>query len=190
VGSAPAAARVRAFLALEIPPEIRAGIRELIRRLEPRVRGVRWVRAEGIHVTLRFLGPSSPAALAAVEERVRPAARACPRGEARVGGLGLFPERGAPRVLWLAVALPEPVLALQRVCEEAAAAAGFEPETRPFRSHLTLGRWRGRAPRPDLADVDLGTMPIDRLVLFRSQLHPKGAIYTPLQTYPCGTNDG
>jgi 2'-5' RNA ligase len=87
-------------------------------------------------------------------------------------------------VLWLGVELPAPVLALQAACEAAAVAEGFEPETRPFRSHLTLGRWRERAPRPALPDVDLGTLALRELVLFRSQLRPSGAVYTGIARFP------
>ena len=87
------------------------------------------------------------------------AAAACPPAEAQVAGLGTFPERGSPRVLWLGLAVPAAILDLQRACERAARAAGFEREERPFRAHLTLGRWRDRAPRPELPPADLGTTP-------------------------------
>jgi 2'-5' RNA ligase len=88
--------------------------------------------------------------------------------------------------LWLALEVPPPVLGLQRACERAARAAGFEREERPFRAHLTLGRWRNRASRPELPPADLGMTRLDTLVLFQSDLRPDGAVYTALVRLPLG----
>jgi 2'-5' RNA ligase len=103
-----------------------------------------------------------------------------------VGEVGLFPERGSPRVLWLGVRLPQPVFVLQAACERAAVEAGFAPEPRPFRPHLTLGRFKERARRPEPPARDLGATRLDALVLFRSQLQQGGAVYTPLERFPLG----
>jgi 2'-5' RNA ligase len=89
-------------------------------------------------------------------------------------------------VLWIGLEVPAPVLDLQRACERAARAAGFEREARPFQAHLTLGRWRDRAPRPDFPPSDLGTTRLDTLVLFESDLRPDGAVYTPLARFALG----
>jgi len=179
--------RVRAFVALELE----AGVREAIGALQARfagLAGLRLVRPEGVHLTLRFLGASTAKQLATVAERLASAAPACPPFAARIGGLGTFPERGAPRVLWLGVELPAPALELQRACERAARAAGFEKEDRPFAPHLTLGRWRERAPRPSLPPAELGPARVEALVLFRSQTRPDGAVYTPLQRFTLGAS--
>jgi 2'-5' RNA ligase len=177
---------VRAFLALPLPEDVRQAIGELQTRLRPRLGGIRLVRAEGLHLTLRFLGPTSPAQVAALREPLAHAAATCPRCEARVAGLGTFPERGSPRVLWLGLEVTESVMALQAACERAAVAAGFPPEDRPFRPHLTLGRWRERESRPELPGADLGEARVDALVLFRSELRSGGALYTPLERFPLG----
>ena len=179
-----APADVRAFVALELDARLRQAIGELQRRLRPRLGGIRLVRPEGIHLTLRFLGPTSPAQIETLRPLLAAAAAACPPAEVRVAGIGTFPERGSPRVLWLGLDVPPTILELQRACERAARAAGFEREVRPFRAHLTLGRWRDRAPRPDLPAADLGTTRLDALVLFQSDLKPDGAVYTPLVGLP------
>src|SRR5262249_59930183 len=119
------------------PPPLKDATARLCESLRPRVPGLRFVRSEGFHFTLRFLGRTTRAQIDGLERRLRAAAAACPPGEARVAGLGLFPERGRPRVLWLGVELPPPVLTLQAACETAALAQRVEPPTRPFRSHLT-----------------------------------------------------
>jgi 2'-5' RNA ligase len=182
-----APSEVRAFVALELDPRLHEAIGELQARLRPRLGAIRLVRPEGIHLTLRFLGPTSPAQVETLRPLLTAAAVACPPAEVRVSGLGTFPERGSPRVLWLGLEAPPSVLDLQRDCEGAARAAGFEREERPFKAHLTLGRWRDRAPRPDLPAADLGTTRLETLVLIRSDLRPEGAVYTPLARFGLGT---
>lgn len=171
--------KIRAFVAFELDERLRAAIAALQDRFRA-LAGLRLVRPEGVHLTLRFLGWSTRPQLEAIAPRVAAAAEACAPFEARVAGLGTFPERGAPRVLWLGVALPPEVLELQRACERAARDAGFEAEERAFAPHLTLGRFRERVKHPRLDAVDLGPTRIETLVLFRSVPQRDGAVYTPL----------
>ncbi|MBI3932857.1 MAG: RNA 2',3'-cyclic phosphodiesterase [Acidobacteria bacterium] len=180
-------ATVRAFVALEVDDAMRARVAGSMEQLREQIRGVRWVARQAIHVTLRFLGESTREALDRVARDLRAVAAACPLAEARVAGLGVFPERGSPRVLWLGLDLPPSVLEMQAQCERAAVAAGFPREDRPFQSHLTLGRWRDRAQRPTLPRLDLGVTALDAVVLFRSELRPTGAVYTPIETFRLGT---
>jgi 2'-5' RNA ligase len=77
-------------------------------------------------------------------------------------------------------------LELQAECERAAVAAGFPPEGRPFRPHVTLGRWRERVRRPAAPAFDLGATPLGPVILFKSDLRPQGAVHTPLRTFPLG----
>jgi RNA 2',3'-cyclic 3'-phosphodiesterase len=181
-----AAGDVRTFVALDLDIRLREAIGDLQARLRPRLGGIRLVRPEGIHLTLRFLGDTSPAQVETMRPLLAAAATACPPVDARVAGLGTFPERGSPRVLWLGLDVPSVAFDLQRACERAARTAGFEREPRPFRAHLTLGRWRDRAPRPDLPPADLGVTRLDALVLFKSDLRPDGAVYTPLARFGLG----
>ena len=178
--------RIRAFVALEVDEAMRSRIVETMAGLRPRFTGLRWVSPAQVHLTLRFLGRADPAVLKEMEQPLVRAAAACPAASVGVSGLGLFPERGRARVLWLGIDLPESVLALQAACEAAAVEAGFEAEDRPFRSHLTLGRWREPASRPRLAELELGPARLDRLVLYRSDLRSTGAVYTPLASFPLG----
>lgn len=174
---------IRAFIALELPAEAKARLADARARLQPRLHGLRWVAASGLHLTLRFLGDSTPRQIDQVATALHAATRACPAGTGRLAGLGVFPERGAPRVLWVGLDLPPPFFALQAACERAARHAGFEPERRAFTPHLTLGRWREPAPRPVLEPLDLGDAVLDRVVLYRSELHPSGAVYTALHAF-------
>ena len=177
---------LRAFVALPIDEELRARISEATEGLKKQLNHVRWVSLENLHLTLRFLGSSSPESLGQLEPALRAATGACPPCEAQVSGLGMFPDGGRPRVLWLGIVLPGPILRLQEACEAAAVAAGFPPESRPFRCHLTLGRFRDGAPRPALPDRQLGSSRLEKLVLFKSDLRRQGAVYTPITEFRLG----
>jgi RNA 2',3'-cyclic 3'-phosphodiesterase len=174
---------VRAFVALEIPSAARAVVADLQQSLRSRFPGLRWLHSETIHLTLRFLADSSPDALACLQPKLAGAAAACPATDVRIAGLGVFPDRGSPRVLWLGVELPGSMLALQRHVEAAAVTCGFAHEDKPFRSHLTLGRWRDRTRRPELPAIDIGSIAIRSLILYKSELRSPHAIHTPLATF-------
>jgi len=179
-------ARIRAFVALELDPGVRGRIAGLIAQLRPSIDGVRWVAPESLHVTVRFLGYAPPAALVLLQGPLAEAAARFPPADAPVRGLGIFPERGRPRVLWLGIAVPPAFAGLQAECERAAVAAGFPPEPRPFRPHLTLARWSQHDRRPPLPPVDLGLARLERLVLFRSMPRRTGSLYTPLAAFELG----
>jgi 2'-5' RNA ligase len=180
--------RLRAFLAVEVPEAPRPAVLDLVRRLKERVDGgIRWVRDDSLHLTLRFFGWTDRPRLDAMREPLAAAARACGPFAMGFRGVGMFPERGRPRVLWVGLELPAQTFALQEACERIAVGAGFPPERRAFQPHLTLGRWKDGGRRPVLPLVtDLGRGTVDHLVLFRSELKPSGAVYTPLDTFPLG----
>jgi 2'-5' RNA ligase len=178
---------VRAFLALELDAELHERLARLVDGLRPRLPGCRFAPVENAHLTLRFLGPASPRALESIARALAPAAAECPAADVPLTGLGTFPPHGAPRILWLGLDLPPPMRALQAACEHAAREAGFEPETRAFRPHLTLGRWRDHVARPRLPEIEPATARVLRLVLFRSDLRPAGAVHTALHAFALGT---
>jgi 2'-5' RNA ligase len=180
------AATLRAFVALEVGAELHAALAELLAGPVAGFRGLKRVRPEGLHLTLRFFGETRADQVEPLAAALAPAAAACPAAAAAATGLGVFPGRGAPRVLWIGLDLPAPVLALQAACERAARGAGFAPERRPFAPHVTLGRWREHAPSPRLPVVSLPPARLSELVLFRSDLEAGGARYTALQRLPLG----
>jgi 2'-5' RNA ligase len=177
---------IRAFLALEIPEESRRGIASLGEAISALLPGARFVAPEAVHLTLRFLGDSPPEALEELARGLEPLAARCPPTTAPVTGLGTFPPRGAPRVLWLGLDLPPAVRELQKGAERVAVRAGFAPERRAFVPHLTLARWREPSSAPRLPPPDLPPVRLERLVLFRSDLRPSGAVHTALRAYSLG----
>jgi RNA 2',3'-cyclic 3'-phosphodiesterase len=188
---------VRIFIAIELPPPVLDRLDDLQARLRQDLpaRWVRWVRPQGMHLTLKFLGENPASRVDAVSAAMVNAAAAHAPFSLSVHGLGCFPNLRRPRVLWVGVEEPAGVLAaLQRDVERALVPLGFSPEARPFSPHLTLGRVRGGA-RGQIealgqvvgrAKARVGEMPVAAIHLMRSDLLPGGAVYTSLSVARLG----
>ena len=182
--------RIRSFIAVDISGEVRKNLEELISELKPKVAGVKWVRPEGIHLTLKFLGGVAPELIPSIREVMEQVAGAAAPFTIEVKGLGAFPGPGRPRVIWVGV--EEPTGALKELAGRVEAGMqrlGFEPEARAFHPHLTLARVRkdGR-PGKELEGLiersrhrPMGSFEVSEMVLFRSDLKPDGAVYTRLE---------
>jgi 2'-5' RNA ligase len=180
---------VRLFLALELPASLRDRLAALQSRLRPTSAGWRWVRPEGIHLTLRFLGEVEAQQDSACRSAWRDAVRPLPPFRFSVEGIGRFPPAGRPRVLWVGVREEGSAGVLQALVgrlERAARECGFPPERRRFSPHLTLAR-AARGGRPEWhggAKESLGErVEVDRVLLFLSELRPSGARYTALDSF-------
>ncbi|MFP4055272.1 MAG: RNA 2',3'-cyclic phosphodiesterase [Candidatus Brocadiia bacterium] len=180
---------MRAFIAIELDPAIRQRLAEAQEPLRQAGGKVKWVGAERMHLTVKFLGEIEEGQVDAVAEAMGAATAAAEPFEIALAGLGSFPPRGAPRVVWAGVRDASGALAdLHRRLEGELEALGFEREKRPFRPHLTLGRVKdrraGRALAPLIAQqesTDFGTQVVDALVLFQSVLSPQGPTHTALR---------
>ena len=169
----------RLFVAVPLSEPARAAVAEVVERIragEPEGRGVRWVRLDGLHITLRFLGPTDESRIDAVAAAVAAAAVGVAPFAIRVSGADAFPPVGRPRTLWLDLDRGvDDLAALAARLDDALAGAGWEREHRPFRAHLTLARADGvRAGPATVAALKAAAAelaiesPIDRLVLFES----------------------
>jgi RNA 2',3'-cyclic 3'-phosphodiesterase len=169
----------RLFVAVPLDDAARSAVEEIVaqvRATEPEGRGVRWVRLDGLHLTLRFLGPTPEARIADLEKAIRTAAADHGTISLRLAGAGAFPATGRPRALWLGVEDgTDQLSALARRLEDELARAGWERDARPFRPHLTLARADGVRSGPAavaaLAAAAQGLAidaTVDRIVLFES----------------------
>jgi 2'-5' RNA ligase len=181
---------IRAFVAVDLDAEARRAAADWLSRLRagPDAAAVRWVRAEALHVTLRFLGNVAAGRIQAIARAVGAEVARIAPFELALGPPKLFPSPRRPRVVALALEPEAPVAALAAAVERGVAAEGFEPEARRFRAHLTLGRIPGaRAPAlPAAADAPRVRLRVGEVVLFRSELSPSGSRYTPLERMPLG----
>ncbi|MBI4594160.1 MAG: RNA 2',3'-cyclic phosphodiesterase, partial [Candidatus Rokubacteria bacterium] len=174
------------------PDAVRAALGAEIAGLRPLARGVAWVAAENLHVTLKFLGEVDPDRLDRVAAALATVASGRAPFDLVVEGLGAFPSATRPRVVWAGLARGAHALAALAVSvEDALAGLGFAREARPFASHVTLGRAREPRPDPSLARAigvaasrAFGAARVDRVTLMGSELHPRGARYTALGAWP------
>ena len=184
---------MRLFVAAELPTDLRGRLESLQRELGEAPLPVRWVRPDGIHLTLKFLGEVAGSkleevttAVASAGGRLRPfrleTVRAVP-----------FPARGTPRLIWVEVGGDiDQARSLAAAIDAATAPFGVPPETRDFNPHLTLGRVKGPG-REGWRDVlervggsMLGGVEVTEYVLFESRLDPGGAVYNAIRRFPLG----
>jgi 2'-5' RNA ligase len=187
---------VRTFIAIELDPDMLAQVSRLQSRLKDDVLPgfVRWVRPEGIHLTLKFLGDVPADKLDDIAEALRTTSAAHAPFSLHIAGMGCFPSPRRPRVVWIGV--DEPSGTLERLyygIERALAPLGFPPEQRRFSPHLTLGRVKRGRSAGELealgeyvtrARVSIGRMEVTAVYLMRSDLRPSGAVYTELAAAP------
>jgi len=186
-----AVAAMRAFLAIPLTsPALEAGT-ELLDDLRAAVGAVRWVRPEGLHLTLHFWPALDGLDVTRVVDAARDPVRRHPRYEMTLGGLGAFPRDGDERVLWLGMRSGEAqTVALQGDVETALESAGFPREQRAYHPHLTLGRPRARlddATRVrwrDFAGFALPPCAVEEVRLYRSHPGPGGSRYEVLERLP------
>jgi RNA 2',3'-cyclic 3'-phosphodiesterase len=174
---------MRLFAALPIPDPARSAIIAYLDRLRRTDWPVRWVKPEGIHLTLKFYGEVVPERLDVIEEALRFAVVGTGPIPLRITELGAFPTASRPRVLWIGVDAPPALELLQDRLERGGEEIGFPPEGVPFNPHVTLGRVREghRLPPGSLhaypAPADTQSVLVDQLVLYESVLTSDGPRY-------------
>lgn len=180
---------MRLFVALDIPDAVRRALRELIARLKTECTGARWVRPEGMHITLKFLGETDAAKL----DSIRAALSSIHSGqvvESHFRGLGFFPNEFHPRVVWCGIESSSNLSQLAARVGRALEPLGFSAESRLFTPHLTLARFNShkgldtlvRAAN-NLKSYNFGSARQPEFHLYQSVLKPSGAEYIRLATF-------
>jgi 2'-5' RNA ligase len=197
-GTAGDAGLRRLFVAVPLAPEACDAVAAVVDRVRTELEGngreVRWVRLDGLHVTLRFLGATSAARLPGIEAALRAAAARVGPFRATVAGAGAFPPSGRPRALWLGVSEGREQLAeLERALQDGLAMDGWDRDPRPFRAHLTLARADGVpagaktvAALIRATDGFSASWDASALTLFESHTGHGPARYEPLLRVPLG----
>ena len=179
---------IRAFIGVQIAPEVRAKISAAINQLEPGIPGIRWVPEDNFHFTLKFLGAIEDSQLESISKALAETVHPFRRFTISAKRLGVFPDLKRARILWVGLEGDE-MPALATSVETVLEPFGFPRETRIFRPHLTVGRWRHpSSSHQELGDklkrwndIEFGESVIDELILFQSVLKPTGAVYRPLK---------
>ncbi len=180
---------MRLFVALDFPSTVRESLRELIARLRPECRAARWVRPEGMHITLKFIGEANAGQLDAIRAALA-AVQSSQPVEMHFRGLGFFPNERRPRVLWCGVEASPNLAPLAAEVDRSLEPLGIPRESREFVPHLTLARLE--SPKgieslvrraTELNSYDFGSARETEFHLIESVLKPAGAEYKRLQSY-------
>jgi 2'-5' RNA ligase len=186
----------RSFVAVEIPAEIQSALARSTARLQKSLPKplIHWVAPQNVHLTLKFLGDVSPANLERLAEALKTEAVAHETFDMSVGGLGAFPNPLRARVIWIGLEAPAALMALLRGVEAVTARLGYTSEDRLFSPHLTIGRVGKNVSGTDFQRIRtslegatvgaLGTLHVDAVHIFKSDLQPGGSVYTHLYTLP------
>ena len=179
----------RLFVALALPEHVRSALTRL-RRGFP---GARWVAEENFHLTLRFIGEVDNRAMDDIAERLDRVRE--PGFDLEIDGFGCFETKGKVRALWARVPASEELLHLQRKIDTALDSVGVPRETRKFKPHITLARFKD-APLDrvnhficESSPFRLDPFPIGSFTLYRSFLNRDGPIYRPEVVYPLDGGD-
>jgi 2'-5' RNA ligase len=195
---------MRIFIGIDLAPEVRARIERFIEGVQGFAPDIRWVRAESLHITLKFIGEQPQERVEAVAESLRQIDRSA--FEIHVSGYGFFPTAKAPRVFWVGIQAGRQLAELAKRIDETVAALGIPREERPYSPHLTLARggsgrssgapkWsKGDGPNAmfstlekrlqSMNEIDFGNTTADEFILYQSQLSPGGSKYTKLHRFP------
>lgn len=182
---------MRTFVAIELDNEIKDSLSTLIRELDTAGRSIRWVKPNGMHLTLKFLGEISQDKITDVESVLGNIAKDYPAFPLSFAGTGTFP-LGArvPRIVWVGIGENETLRTIQTRVENELQKIHFPREKRQYHPHLTLGRVKGPhnletvlKTLSQYKEADFGGMMVTKISLFKSTLKPSGAEYTILSEY-------
>jgi RNA 2',3'-cyclic 3'-phosphodiesterase len=183
---------LRAFLAVRPSDEVLAEIARAAAELAPVSAEVRWLAADGLHVTLKFLGDVPEAEVPGIERALEE--RFCETApiDVELRGLGVFPNWKKPRIVWVGLH-GDGLAGLVDAAERALSPLGFPPEGREFEPHLTIGRLRSMRGWEALSralqaarEQSFGTTRLTEVTLYKSVLRPEGSLYTPLRRFALG----
>ncbi len=192
---------IRAFLAIRLPDDVTAALGHLTDQMvQARVGGLKPVRPENMHLTLKFFGNINARQVESIVDVVTHTVESFRPFTLRLGNVGAYPNNRSPRVLW--VGLDGDVASLQDIHRRIGAVLGqiaIKPDTREFRPHLTIARIRDHASHAERrraaealfsAEFRSGLpVPADRISLIRSVLRPQGPQYTSLAEISLGGNE-
>lgn len=187
---------MRTFIAVDLTDDVIQKITGITKYLKSQTSSsaIKWVSAENLHLTLKFLGEIPESKLEQIKKLARKAVSGIKPFNIAVEGLGMFPNQKKPRVIWLGILSEKPLINLALQLDNALAGAGIPKEKRPFSPHLTIGRIRRSASPDEIIKVGsslsqfkidhLGEVPVDLIRLYQSVLKPQGPIYSPLFDIP------
>ncbi len=187
---------LRTFIAVDFPPETLTKITKIIGyfKTQTPMDALKWVSAENLHLTIKFIGDIPEDKLAQVKMVIKKSLVDKHPFKIGVGGLGMFPNKHNPRVIWLGVTYDQTLRDIHHVLNHSLKSTGIEPDNRDYSPHLTIARIRQRAREETRQEIgatlskfkidSLGEIKINEIILYQSELTRNGPIYTPLLSQP------
>lgn len=183
--------KIRAFIAIEIPDEIREKISDLQSSLKNLGGRISWTKPKNIHLTLKFLGDTDEMLIDEIASELNKIAASINQFQIHVEEIGAFPNFRRPRVLWIgAKSENEELNSLAQQIENSMETLGLKKEARKFSGHLTLGRIKDSTGIQPVMDrlqknqnFEAGLFHVKEFFLIKSELHPAGSIYTKLKNF-------
>ncbi len=178
--------KARAFLALPLAPFFQSDVTPFLERLKKDYPKIRWVSSSEIHATLHFFGTVNAKEISKISDLVAPITSRWKPFEIYLKEIGVFPNPGRPRVIWVGIqGDTSSLIDLQQRIEEGLRSNGFPCEEREFKPHLTLGRVKeGLFSIEKIEFKATSVRKMRELTLFQSQLTPQGSHYEIIETYP------
>lgn len=183
---------IRAFIAVSV--RATSSLRKVILELDSMGRALKAVDPGSLHVTLKFLGDTPSESIPRIGAEVQAACEGRLAIDAELHGLGAFPHAGRPSVIWVGMHNVQSLVEISEVLEDGLESLRFPRDSRKFQPHVTLARVKSRPPENlhDLlnanAATSFGSITIDRVTLYQSELRPQGPRYTPLATVSLGAD--
>lgn len=185
--------KIRSFLAFELPLEIKNIVARVSGELRQSTLNPRWVKVDNIHLTVVFMGSIETEDTPAITRVVREVCQTYGPFDISLKGIGCFPNRRSPRVLWLGLDGDlEPMSEFRDALQGHLKGFGIKEEKRKFKPHLTLARFR--KPKKmgakedqllsNYEDISSAVCSLKELILFKSDLKPTGAVYTKVESWP------
>lgn len=181
---------IRCFIAVEIPKRIQTLILDIQRTLQNKISDATWTKSGNHHLTLKFLGDVEQHQITRIKDVLSIVATKSVKFSIEIGGLGVFPNWKRPRVLWIGLKKGNhKIRTLSTSINKGMEDIHYPIDTR-FHPHLTLARFKKQVNIPnnpvlfnEFETLTNSEFMIDEFALVKSELHPKGAIYTPINTF-------
>ena len=180
---------IRTFIAVPIP--IITSVAACLTNLKSKLVNdkIKWIDPANMHITLFFMGDTEEEKIAEIETYLQDAFFDFTSFEIELSELGLFSRQGRPQVIWMGIKRIKELTEIKKSIDNKLSQIGFQPEDRPFKPHLTLGRVKYVSDKKQLNDLVqrdkmkvYGRVKINEIILYKSELTSAGPIYTPLET--------
>lgn len=181
--------QLRAFLAIDIDEDLKAKIYKIVRQFGQIDANIKYVEMENLHLTLKFFGDIDTEGIEVLSSKISGVVSNFDKFNVKIKGCGAFPNKNRIKVIWLGLDGDEIVKKLHDELDKEFVKLGFDKDKK-FSTHLTIGRMRSgknkdkvKSKIQDLADVEIGEMAVDKIILKKSTLTPQGPIYEDLELF-------